>query len=56
MDRTTGKSITNKNDYERALKRLEAIFDAPIGIPESEEANELAKMVDEYEQVHYPID
>lgn len=56
MGKSTRKKLTNNEDYQLALKRLEAIFDAPIGTPESEEANKLVKLVDEYEQAHYPID
>ena len=48
--------ILNEEDYQIAIKRLEAIFDASIGTTESDVADELAKMVDEYEQAHYPID
>ncbi|BBE18742.1 hypothetical protein AQPE_2907 [Aquipluma nitroreducens] len=48
--------IENDEDYNFALKRLQEIFDAPIGTPESEKADELAKRIDEYEQTHYPID
>lgn len=48
--------IKTEEDYKIALSRLEVIFDASIGTPENDEADELAKMVDEYEQVHYPID
>lgn len=48
--------IENDEDYNFALKHLQEIFDAPIGTPESDEADELAKVIDEYEQAHYPID
>ena len=50
------KSIITEEDYQFALKRLEVIFDAPIGSPQSEEANELVLLIYEYEQAHYPID
>lgn len=50
------KPIKTKNDYQIALKRLEAIFDAPIGSPESDEADVIGLMVDEYEKKHYHID
>ena len=43
-------------DYHTALKRLEVIFDAPIGTSESDEADVLGLMVDEYEKKHYPIE
>jgi HTH-type transcriptional regulator/antitoxin HigA len=50
------KPIKTENDYQIALKRLEVIFDAPIGTTESDEADILGLMVDEYEKKHYPID
>ena len=48
--------IENDEDYNFALKRLDEIFDSLIGTPESDEANELALLIDEFEQAHYPID
>ena len=48
--------IKNEIDYRNALKRLEAIFDAPIGTTESDEADLIGLMVDEYEKKHYPIE
>jgi HTH-type transcriptional regulator/antitoxin HigA len=48
--------IKTESDYRIALKRLEDIFDAPIGTSESDEADILALIVDEYEKKHYPID
>jgi len=50
------KLIKTEEDYTIALNRLEAFFDAPIGTPESDEADVLALLVDEYEKQHYPID
>ena len=50
------KPIKTEPDYRDALKRLEMIFDAPIGAPESDEADILGLMVDEYEKKHYPIE
>lgn len=50
------KPIRTENDYQLALKRLEQIFDASIGTPESDEADILGLMVDEYEKKHYPIE
>ena len=47
--------IKNETDYRNALKRLEIIFDAPIGTPEGDEADLLGLMVDDYERKHYPI-
>jgi HTH-type transcriptional regulator / antitoxin HigA len=50
------KLIKTESDYLKALKRLEEIFDAKIGTPESEEADVLGLMVDDYEKKHYHID
>ena len=50
------KLIKTEADYEEALKRLEVIFDAAIGTPESDEADILGLIVDEYEKKHYPIE
>ena len=49
------KPIKTEKDYQEALKRLEEIFDAPIDSQESEEADILAILVDEYEKQNYPI-
>ena len=43
-------------DYRNALKRLDKIFDSPTGSPESDEADILGLLVDEYEKKHYPIE
>lgn len=50
------KPIKTESDYQKALKRLEVIFDAAIGTPKSDEADLLGLMIDEYEKKHYPID
>ncbi len=50
------KLIKTEEDYQSALNRLDVIFDAPIGTPESDEADVLALLVDEYEKQHYPIE
>jgi len=38
------------------LKRMEIIFDAPIGSVESDEADILALLIDDYEKKNYPIE
>lgn len=48
--------IKTEADYHIALERLETVFDAEIGTPESDEADLLALLVDDYEKKHYPID
>jgi HTH-type transcriptional regulator / antitoxin HigA len=50
------KPIKTDLDYRYALKRLDVIFDSPVGSPESDEADILGLLVDEYEKKHYPIE
>ncbi|MCX6222427.1 MAG: transcriptional regulator [Bacteroidia bacterium] len=50
------KPIKTKEDYQMSLKRLEVIFDAPVGTVESDEADILGLMIDEYERKYYPIE
>ena len=50
------KLIKTESDYRKALKKLEEIFDSMIGTPESDEADILGLMIDEYEKKHYHID
>jgi len=50
------KLIKTESDYRTALKRLELIFDAEIGTQESDEADVLGLMIDDYEKKHYPIE
>jgi len=48
--------IKTENDYKSALKRMEFLFDAPVGTPESDEADILGLLIDEYEKKHYSIE
>lgn len=50
------KPIKTETDYQKALKRLEVIFDAATGTQESDEADVLGLMIDDYEKKHYPIE
>jgi len=50
------KPIKTETDYRVALKRLEEIFDANLGTPESDELEILGLMVDDYENKHYLIE
>ena len=50
------KPIKTESDYIRALKRLEIIFHAEIGTAESDEADILGLLIDEYEKKQYPIE
>ncbi len=53
---TTIKLIKSEAAYEAALERLNELFDAPIGTPESDEADVLALLIEAYEAAHYAID
>ena len=50
------RPIKTETDYTNALKRLETIFSAEIGTTESDEADVLGLLIDEYEKKHYPIE
>lgn len=50
------KLIKTEADYQTALKRLELVFDAKTGTTESDEADILGLMIDDYEKKHYPIE
>lgn len=50
------RPIKTEKDYREALKRMEEIFDAEIGSLESDEADILGMMIDEYEKKHYHIE
>jgi len=50
------KPIKTEEDYRLALKRMDEIFDSEAGTTESDEADILCLIIDEYEQKHHPID
>ncbi len=50
------KPIKTKSDYRLTLQMLDNLFDAPMGTPESDEADLLGLMIEEYEKEHYPIE
>ena len=49
------KPIKTEADYKVALTQLEQVFDAPIGTKESDYADILALLIDEFEKKQYPI-
>lgn len=49
------KLIRTEEEYERAIERLELLFDAPQGSTESDEADVLALLIEVYEAQHYEI-
>jgi HTH-type transcriptional regulator / antitoxin HigA len=52
----TMKPIKTESDYRTALKRLDEIFEATPETPESDEADILALLVDDFEKKNYPIE
>jgi HTH-type transcriptional regulator/antitoxin HigA len=50
------KPIKSESDYEKALERLDVIFDSTPNSPEGDEAEVLAMLIENYENQHYPID
>ena len=50
------KPIKNEQDYEKALERLEIIFDAELNSKEGDEAEILSMLIDNYENEYYPIE
>jgi len=49
------KPIRNETDYQKALERLEQIFDAKKGTKDGDELEILAIVIDNYENEHFPI-
>ncbi|HZW62388.1 MAG TPA: helix-turn-helix domain-containing protein [Flavobacteriaceae bacterium] len=47
--------IRNEKDYQKALNRLEDIFDAKKGTEEGDELEILSILVDQYEKENFPI-
>ncbi|MBK8580646.1 MAG: helix-turn-helix domain-containing protein [Flavobacteriales bacterium] len=47
--------IGNEQDYQKALKRLEKVFDAKLGSKEGDELEILGIFIDNYENEHFPI-
>jgi HTH-type transcriptional regulator/antitoxin HigA len=50
------KTIKSKKEYQAALKRLDAIFDAPANTNEGDEAELLTLVIDVYENENFPIE
>ena len=50
------KPIKSEQDYEKALERLEMIFDSSANTKEGDEADILSILIDNYENQYYPIE
>lgn len=50
------KIIETEQEYEKALNRLEKIFEAKHNSPDKKEAELLILLIEKYENEHYPIE
>lgn len=50
------KPIKTEKDYQKALSRLEEIFDSRPGTTTGDELDILALLIERYEEEHYPIE
>ena len=50
------KILKTKADYETALSRIDAIFDAEPNTAKGDEFELLSLLIDNYEEEHYPVD
>ena len=50
------KPIKSEQDYKRALKEIESLFDAKFGTPDGDRLDVLTTLAEAYETKHYPID
>ena len=50
------KPIKTEKDYNKALERLELIFDASPNSKEGDEAEILSLLIENFENKHYPIE
>lgn len=48
--------IKNESDYQKALERLEKVFDAEKGSKHGDELEILSILIDQYENDHFQID
>ena len=49
------KPIKTEEDYQRALKRIDKLWDAKPDTPEGDEEEIFFTLVESYEEEHYPI-
>ena len=50
------KPIRSEADYDRALHRVEKLWDSPKNSSRGDELDILATLIEAYERQHYPID
>ena len=49
------ESLKTEHEYEDALARIDKIMDAEPGTPEMDELKRLVRVVEIYEDEHYPM-
>lgn len=47
--------ITNDQEHADVLNAIEQLLEAEPGTPEAAELDELIKLVEKYEDIHYPM-
>lgn len=52
---TANPSIKNNQEYEAALEAIQHLLKAEPGTPEGEKFEALAKMIEEYDDIHYQL-
>lgn len=52
---TINTAIENDHEYEAALEAIEQLLEAEPGTPDGEQFEELAKMIAEYDDIHYKL-
>ena len=50
------KPIRSEKEYQQALSRMEVLFDSAVGTKDSDEADILTLLIDDYEQKNFPIE
>lgn len=51
----TRPPITNEQEYEAIIEAIELLLEAEPGTAEATELEVLAKLIDDYDDIYYPI-
>lgn len=52
---TINTAIKNDHEYEAALEAIEQLLEAVPGTPDGEKFEELAKMIEEYDDIYHKL-
>ncbi len=52
---TTRPSIKNEQEHKTALEAIEQLLESEPGTPQGIEFEILARLIEEYEDIHYPL-